>query len=64
MTTNTSTEEKVESLKYEVCRLDIRTPPGWFRMHIYNNERDALIYCDMMNTDTNMVHRVFEVSDD
>lgn len=60
MTTNTNIEEKEESVKYGVYRLDIHTKPGWFLMHSYDNERDAYIYCDMMNTDTNMVHRVFE----
>lgn len=51
-------------MRYIVCRLDIRTRPGWFRMQSYDNERDALIYCDMLNTDTNMVHKVFEEDED
>lgn len=52
-----------EKIKYGVFRLDIRTPPGWFLMNSYNNQRDADIYCDMMNLDTNMVHRVFIFED-
>lgn len=47
-------------MSYIVCRLDIRTKPGWFRMSTHDNERDALIYCDMLNTDTGLVHAVFE----
>lgn len=64
MTTDTNTEPKEESIKYGVYRLDIRTRPGWFLMQSYDNYRDAFIYCDMMNTDTNMVHKVFEDYDD
>jgi hypothetical protein len=46
--------------KWGVYRLDIRTKPGWFRMNTYTDLRSALIYCEMLNTDTNMVHAVFE----
>lgn len=52
-----SNENKI---KYGVFRLDIRTRPGWFLMQYYDNERDAHIYCDMLTTDTKMVHAVFE----
>ena len=51
-------------MRYGVYRLDIRTRPGWFKMSTYDNERDALIYCDMLNTDTGLVHRVFEENED
>lgn len=65
MTTCTNTEvqpqkqKSEEANKYGVYRLDIHRPPGWFVLQTYNNERDAQIYCDMLNQDTNMVHRVF-----
>lgn len=51
-------------MRYGVYRLDIHTRPGWFRMQSYENFRDAFIYCDMMNTDTNMVHAIFEEDED
>ena len=44
---------------YGVFRLDIYHKPGWFLMNSYKEEQDADIYCDMLNADTNMVHRVF-----
>jgi hypothetical protein len=44
---------------YGVFRLDIYHKPGWFLIQSYNNQLDADIYCDMLNLDTNMVHRVF-----
>ena len=59
MTTDTSSENQTAKPKYVVARLDIYYAPGWFDLQTYDNERDALIYCDMMNTDTNMIHRVF-----
>lgn len=49
--------------KYGVYRLDIYNAPGWFRIKTYEDLRDAEIYCDMLNTDTNMIHRVFEEED-
>lgn len=60
-TTDTNSENQTPKLKYVVARLDIYHAPGWFDLQTYDNERDADIYCDMMNTDTNMVHRVFIV---
>lgn len=66
-TTYTSSESQtpkpksVETNKFVVARLDIYNAPGWFDLQTYDNERDADIYCDMMNTDTNMIHRVFIV---
>jgi hypothetical protein len=51
-------------IKYGVFRLDIYHKPGWFLMQTYENERDADIYCDMMNLDTNIIHRVFIFEDD
>jgi hypothetical protein len=60
-TTDTNSENQTQKLKYVVARLDIYHAPGWFDLQSYDNERDADIYCDMMNTDTNMVHRVFIV---
>lgn len=65
MTTDTNSENQtakpkyVETNKFVVARLDIYNAPGWFDLQTYDNECDALIYCDMMNTDTNMIHRVF-----
>lgn len=56
--TSTNTNNQT-SLKYVVARLDIYHAPGWFDMQTYDNEKDANIYCDMMNNDTNMIHRVF-----
>lgn len=64
-TTSTNSENQTpkpkseEKNRYGVYRLDIRTPPGWFVLQTYDNEQDANIYCDMLNNDTNMVHRVF-----
>lgn len=46
-------------IKYGVFRLDIYHKPGWFRVQVFDNERDADIYCDMLNLDTNMIHSVF-----
>lgn len=50
--------------KWGVYRLNINQPPGWMLMQEYTNKQDALIYCDMLNSDTGMVHKVFEVDDD
>lgn len=44
---------------FGVYRLDIYNRPGWFLMNTYADERDADIYCDMLNRDTNIIHRVF-----
>ena len=55
----TAKPKYVETNKFVVARLDIYNAPGLFDLQTYDNERDALIYCDMMNTDTNMIHRVF-----
>lgn len=65
MTTCTNTEVQQPKQKFVVARLDIYHAPGWFTMQEYDNYQDAYIYCDMLNNDTNMVHRVFveEVSD-
>lgn len=51
----------VETNKFVVARLDIHRAPGWFDIQVYDNERDAEIYCDMLNSDTNIIHRVFIV---
>lgn len=65
MTTYTNTEVQHQKQKsegtnrYGVYRLDIHRPPGWFVLQTYDNEQDAQIYCDMLNRDTSMVHRVF-----
>lgn len=65
MTTDMNSENQTakpkseEKNKYGVYRLDIRTSPGWFLLQSYDNEQSAQIYCDMLNQDTNMVHRVF-----
>jgi hypothetical protein len=54
-------EKSLDEVKtFGVYRLDIYHAPGWFLMQTYNNIQDAIIYCDMMNTDTSIVHRVFE----
>lgn len=48
-----------------VARLNIYLKPGWFDMKSYDNERDAIIYCEMLNSDTGLIHRVFvEDADD
>jgi hypothetical protein len=47
-------------MKWGVYRLDIYHKPGWMLMQSYDNLRDAWIYADMLNTDTNLVHAVFE----
>lgn len=60
-TTSTNSESQTPKLKYVVARLDIYHSPGWFDLQTYDNERDAVIYCDMLNTDTSMIHRVFIV---
>lgn len=50
--------------KYGVYRLDIHKAPGWFLVQGYTDVRDADIYCAMLNQDTGMIHRVFEVDDE
>jgi hypothetical protein len=52
-----------DKIKYGVFRLDIHKKPGWFLVKSYNNENDADIYCDMLNLDTNMIHRVYMFED-
>lgn len=56
--------EVTTGFKYGVYRLDIHKAPGWFLIQWYNDVRDADIYCAMLNQDTGMVHRVFEVDDE
>jgi hypothetical protein len=51
-------------MRYGVYRLDVYRAPGWFLVQSYTDLRDAEIYCDMLNTDTNMVHKVFEEDSD
>lgn len=58
-TTDTNSENQIPKRKFVVARLDIHRAPGWFDVNTYDNEQDAEIYCDMLNQDTNMVHRVF-----
>jgi hypothetical protein len=54
-------EKSLDEVKaFGVYRLDIYHAPGWFLMNTYADERDADIYCDMLNRDTGLVHRVFE----
>ena len=45
--------------KWGVYRLDINKAPGWLLMQSYSNEKDANLYCLMLNQDTGLVHRVF-----
>lgn len=56
--------EAITESKYGVYRLDIYNSPGWFILNTYNNLKDALIYCDMLNQDTDLIHKVFEVDND
>jgi hypothetical protein len=46
-------------IKFGIFRLDIRNSPGWFLVKEYDNEKDAEIYCEILNEDTNMCHYVF-----
>lgn len=57
--TKTITSTNTNQKKYVVCRLDIYNKPGWFEMNSYADELDADIYCNMLNQDTDMIHRVF-----
>ena len=50
-------------MKYGVFRLDTYSKPGWFLMNKYDNLRDAVIYADMLNTDTGLRHAVFELEE-
>jgi hypothetical protein len=60
MNTNNQLEKSLDEVKtFGVYRLDIYHRPGWMLMHTCAEETDADIYCDMLNSDTNMVHRVF-----
>lgn len=51
-------------IKFGVFRLNIHQSPGWFLVHEYDNEKDAIIYCDMLNEDTTMHHCVFHYEKD
>jgi hypothetical protein len=60
MNTTHQLEKSLDEVNtFGVYRLDIYHAPGWFLMNTYADERDADIYCDMLNSDTNMIHRVF-----
>jgi hypothetical protein len=50
-------------MKYGVYRLDIYTRPGWFLINSYDNVSDAILYCDMLNKDTEIPHMVFEMDE-
>lgn len=50
--------------KWGVYRLDIYNAPGWFLIQAYVDEQDADIYCHMLNLDTGLVHKVFEVDNE
>jgi len=63
MITYTNSESLKLFKRYVVARLDIYRSPGWFDIQTYDNYQDARIYCDMLNSDTNMIHRVFEVDE-
>lgn len=50
-------------MKWGVFRLDIRTKPGWLLMNKYDDLKSAWIYCEMLKTDTRLVHAVFEMEE-
>lgn len=51
-------------MRWGVFRLDIYHKPGWMLMNKYDDLKSAWIYCEMLKTDTGLVHAVFEMEDD